>query len=86
MTIAEEKRLEELKNKRKLVHKGTGEIIGLSEPSGAPVYDDDTFIFDGTEDEAHEYNALWYKKCAEQYKHERMAWLKSINDALSWWE
>jgi hypothetical protein len=82
MTIADEKRLEELKNKWKLVYKGTGEIIGHSGPGGAPIYDDDTFIFDGTEDEAREYNDLWYKKCAEQYKHESMSLLKSITDAL----
>lgn len=82
MSPEKEKRLKELETKWKLVYEGTGKIIGHSGPGGAPVYDEDILMFDGTEDEGQEYSALWCEKCVEQYKHESMALLRSITDVL----
>lgn len=66
MTDNEKKRLKELESKRKLVHKGTMEIIGFESLGGVPILDVDEYEWTGTKEEEREYNALYLKDCTER--------------------
>lgn len=82
MTVEEKKRLAELKSKRKLVHKGTWELIGHEGPGGTPILDVDEYEWTGTEDEELEYNALQLKDCTERSRKEFDDFRRKISKAF----
>ncbi len=82
MTDYDNKRLKELETKRKLVHKGTMEVIGYESPGGVPILDIDEYEWTGTEEEELEYNALYLKDCTERSRKEFDDFRRKISKAF----
>lgn len=82
MTDKDKKRLVELESKRKLVHKGTFEIIGYEGPGGAPILDVDEYEWTGTEEEEREYNDLYLKDCTERSRKEFDDFRRKVSKAF----
>lgn len=82
MTDKDKKRLAKLESKRKLIHKGTFEIIGYEGPGGAPILDVDEYEWTGTEEEEREYNDLYLKDCTERSRKEFDDFRRKVSKAF----